>query len=324
MVLRSRIVSCGAYLPEKILTNADLEKMVDTSNEWIVQRSGIEERRIAAKNEKTSDMAIKAGLVALKNAGLEGSDIDGVIVCTSTPDNTFPSVAVSVQAALGIKGGPAFDMQAVCAGFVYGLSIADSLIRTGAVKKLLLIGADKFSSIIDWSDRTTCVLFGDGAGAVVLEASEGEGTIEDTGIISTHLHSDGMMKDCLYTDGGPSSTGVSGFIRMAGREVFRYAVSHMASVVDEVFEENDITSEQIDWLIPHQANIRIVEGTARKLDIPMDKVVVVLNKQGNTSAASIPLALDDVTRSGRLKRGDLILFEGLGGGLVWGAALARY
>ncbi len=324
MVPRTRIVSCGAWLPEQVLTNADLEKLVDTSHEWIFQRTGICERRIAGKDEKTSDMAIAAGREAIENAGLAGSDVDAVIVCTSTPDNTFPSVAVSVQAALGIKPGPAFDLQAVCAGFLYGLTVADSLVRCGHARRILLIGAEKFSSIIDWTDRRTCVLFGDGAGAVLLEASEGKGTIEDSGILSAHLYADGKHRDILYTDGGTATTGSSGHIQMDGKEVFRHAVKYMTEIVDEVLEKNSISADQIDWLIPHQANIRIIEGTAKKLKLPMERVVVTLDRQGNTSAASIPLALTDAVNGGKIKRGDLLLLEGLGGGLTWGAALVRF
>ncbi len=323
-VLRSKILSCGSYLPERVMTNADLEKIVDTSDEWIVQRSGICERRIAADHQTTSDMAIAAAREALVNAALVGDEIDMVIVCTSTPDRTFPSVAVSVQAALDIKPGPAFDLQAVCAGFVYGLSVADNFIKTGQARRILLIGAEKFSSIVDWTDRTTCVLFGDGAAAVVLEACEGSGTSQDQGILSTHLYADGRLKDILYTDGGPSTTGTAGHIKMDGKEVFRHAVTYMAEIVDEVLAANRISSGDIDWLVPHQANIRIIESTAKKLGVGMDKVVVTLDRQGNTSAASIPLALTDAVNNGRIKRGDLLLIEGLGAGVAWGAALARY
>jgi 3-oxoacyl-[acyl-carrier-protein] synthase-3 len=324
MITRTRILSCGAWLPAKIMTNADLEKLVNTSNEWIIQRTGISERRIAAEDEKTSDMAIAAAREALESADLSGEDIDAVIVCTSTPDSTFPSVAVSVQAALGIGTCPAFDLQAVCAGFVYGLSVADSMIRAGHFRRILLIGSDKFSSIIDWSDRRTCVLFGDGAGAVILEATQGEGNVEDAGILSTHLYANGRYRNLLYTDGGPATTGKAGFIQMDGPEVFRHAVRYMSDIVDEVLEKNGIQPSDIDWLLPHQANIRIIESTAKKLQIPMERVILTLAKQGNTSAASIPLALTDAVNIGKIKRGDLFLVEGLGGGLTWGAALVRY
>jgi 3-oxoacyl-[acyl-carrier-protein] synthase-3 len=311
-------------LPERAVTNFDLEKIMDTSDEWIVQRTGIRQRHIAAEGETTADMSIAAAGRALKASGLSGSDIDGVIVATSTPDTTFPSVAVKVQAALGIKNGPSFDVQAVCAGFVYALSVADSLIRTGAAKRILLVGADKMSSILNWEDRTTSVLFGDGAGAVVLEGIEGAGTIEDRGIISTHLHANGNLKDILCVNGGVSSTGTAGHIMMEGKEVFRHAVAELANVVTEVLEHNKITPDQLDWIVPHQANIRILESTAKKLGMSMDKVIVTVDRHGNTSAASIPLALAEAVESGRVKRGDLMLIEALGGGLVWGAALARF
>jgi 3-oxoacyl-[acyl-carrier-protein] synthase-3 len=325
MALRTTILSCGSYLPARVLTNADLEKMVDTSDEWIVQRSGIRERHIARDDETTADMAIEAARRALVNAGLNGADIDGVIVATSTPDTTFPSVAVKVQAALGVGQGPCFDVQAVCAGFVYALTVADSLMRTGATKRLLLIGAEKMSSIINWQDRTTCVLFGDGAGAVVLEAdTTGKGTIDDRGILSTHLHADGTLKDILYVNGGVSSTGVSGHIVMEGKEVFRHAVSAMADVVAEVLDHHGVGPDIIDWIVPHQANVRIIESTAKKLGLGMDSVVVTVDRHGNTSAASIPLALTEAVLDGRIKRGDVLLLEALGGGLVWGAALVRF
>jgi len=324
MSLRTVILSCGAYLPERAVTNFDLEKIMDTSDEWIVQRTGIRQRHIAAEGETTADMSIAAAGRALKASGLSGSDIDGVIVATSTPDTTFPSVAVKVQAALGIRNGPSFDVQAVCAGFVYALSVADSLIRTGAAQRILLVGADKMSSILNWEDRTTSVLFGDGAGAVVLEGIEGAGTIEDRGIISTHLHANGNLKDILCVNGGVSSTGTAGHIMMEGKEVFRHAVAELANVVTEVLEHNKITPDQLDWIVPHQANIRILESTAKKLGMSMDKVIVTVDRHGNTSAASIPLALAEAVESGRVKRGDLMLIEALGGGLVWGAALARF
>lgn len=318
--IRSVIQGTGSYLPEKILTNADLEKMVDTSDEWIVQRSGIQSRHIAADDETTADLAIHAARKALNASGFTADSIDGVIVATTTPDQTFPAVAVKVQAALGLPPGLAFDVQAVCTGFVYALTVADNFIKTGGAKRILVIGAEKMSSIVDWKDRTTCVLFADGAGAVILEAQETDGQ----GILSTHLYADGNLRDFLYTDGGPSSTGDSGHIIMQGREVFKYAVNHMANIVGEVLEHNKINAEQLDWLVPHQANLRIIESTAKKLDLSMDKVVVTLDHHGNTSAASIPLALDEAVQDGRIQRGNLLLFEALGGGLTWGAALARY
>lgn len=324
MTLRTVILSCGSYLPPKIVTNADMEKIVETTDEWIVQRTGIRQRHIAAKDQTTADMAIEAARKALECSGLTGSDIDGVIVATSTPDTTFPSVAVKVQAALGTKGGPTFDVQAVCAGFVYALTVADSLIRTGAAKRLILVGAEKMSSILNWEDRTTCVLFGDGAGAVVLEGVQGKGDINDCGVLSTHLHADGTLKDILYVDGGVSSTQTSGHIRMEGKEVFRHAVGAMADVVDEVLQHNVITPDKIDWIVPHQANIRIIESTAKKLGLSMDQVVVTVDHHGNTSAASIPLALTEAVEAGRVKKGQLLLLEALGAGLTWGAALVRF
>ncbi len=324
MTLRTIIRSCGSYLPARAVTNADLEKIMDTSDEWIVQRTGIRQRHIAAEGETTAHMAIEAGRQALDSSGLAAADIDGVIIATSTPDTTFPSVAVKVQQALGITKGPAFDVQAVCAGFVYALTVADSLIRTGTSRRILLVGADKMSSILNWEDRTTSVLFGDGAGAVILEASEGQGTVADRGIISTHLHADGNLKDILYVNGGVSSTGTSGHIMMEGKEVFRHAVAAMSDVVAEVLAHNRIEADQIDWVVPHQANIRILESTAKKLGLSMDQVIVTVDRHGNTSAASIPLALAEAVRSGRIRQGDLMLIEALGGGLVWGAALVRF
>jgi len=324
MTIRSVMLGTGSYLPERVMTNKELESIVDTTDEWIVQRSGIRERRVAAKDETTADMAIEAARRAVEASGLKGEDIDGVIVATSTPDTTFPSVAVKVQAALGVKQGPVFDVHAVCAGFVYALTVADSLIRTGAAKRLLLIGSEKMTSILNWEDRGTCVLFGDGAGAVVLEAREGQGTLDDSGVLSTHLHADGNLKDILYVDGGVSSTGTAGHIVMEGKEVFRHAVALMADVVNETLTHNGIGSDKIDWLVPHQANIRIIESTAKKLGMSMDQVVVTVDHHGNTSAASIPLALDEAVRDGRIHRGNMLLLEALGSGLTWGAALVRY
>lgn len=306
------------------MTNKDLESIVDTSDEWIVQRSGINARHIAGDDQNTADLAIEAARRALEASGLTGADIDGVIVATSTPDTTFPSVAVKVQAALGVRHGPVFDVQAVCSGFVYGLSVADSLIRAGAAQRLLLVGAEKMSSILNWQDRTTCVLFGDGAGAIVLEARVGEGTTADQGVLSSHLHADGSLQDILYVDGGVSSNKLAGHIVMEGKEVFRHAVTLMADVVNETLAHNKLDAADIDWLVPHQANIRIIESTAKKLGMSMDKVVATVDHHGNTSAASIPLALDEAVRDGRIHRGNMILFEALGAGLTWGAALVRY
>lgn len=321
---RAVLKSTGSYLPEKILTNADLEKMVDTTDEWIFQRSGIKERRIAADDETTADLAIKAATQALERSGVSGSDIDAVIVATTTPDQTFPAVAVKVQQALDIPPGIAFDVQAVCTGFVYALASANNFIRLGQAKNILVVGAEKMSSIVDWEDRTTCVLFADGAGAVVLSAEEGAPSLDQAGIHSSHLYADGRHKDLLYTNGGPSSTGAAGHVIMHGREVFKHAVACMADVVEEALAANNITSADVDWLVPHQANSRIIEATAKKLGLPMDKVVVTLDRHGNTSAASIPLALDEAVSDGRIKRGELLLLEAMGGGLTWGSVLMRY
>lgn len=320
MSLRSVILSTGSYLPDKNLTNKDLEKIVDTNDEWIVQRTGIKERHIAAPDQPTSDMAIHAAQRALEASGLTAADIDGVIVATTTPDQSFPSVAVRVQAALGLKAGPAFDVQAVCSGFVYALSVADAMLQTGAMKRVIVIGAEKMSSLLNWEDRTTCVLFGDGAGAIILEAQDNP----SNGILSTHLYADGKFRDLLYTDGGTSTTGTAGHIIMHGKEVFKNAVTLMAEIVQEVLDKNAITSDKIDWLVPHQANLRIITGTAEKLHMSMDKVVVTVDKHGNTSAASIPLALDTAVRDGRIQRGQTLLLEALGGGLTWAAALIKY
>lgn len=324
MTTRAVFRSTGSYLPEKILSNKELEAIVDTTDEWIVQRSGIHNRHIAADDQNTADMAIKAGAQALERSGLSPEDIDTVIVATTTPDQTFPSVAVKVQAGLGIPAGIAFDLQAVCTGFVYALSTANNFIVAGQSKRILVIGAEKMSSLLNWDDRTTCVLFGDGAGAVILEAEEGQGDLNDRGIFSSHLYANGKQSDLLYVDGGPSSTGTVGHLIMHGREVFKYAVQYMSGVVKEALEKNDVDAEQIDWLVPHQANIRILEATAQKLGMPMEKVIVTLENHGNTSAASIPLALDAAVCDGRVKKGDMLLIEGMGGGLTWGAVLARF
>lgn len=320
MSVRSVILSTGAYLPENILTNAALETMVDTSDEWIMQRSGIKQRHIAAANETTADLAIAAAKDAIKNGDIDPATIDGVIVATTTPDQTFPSVAVKVQAALGVPVGIAFDVQAVCTGFVYAIATADNFIKAGQAKRILVIGAEKMSAIVDWEDRTTCVLFADGAGAVVLEGQEGA----ESGVLSTHLYADGNLRDLLYTDGGASSTQTTGHIVMHGKEVFKHAVTFMADAVNEALKENNIQASDIDWLVPHQANIRIIEATAKKLDMPMDKVVVTVQNHGNTSAASIPLALHTAVADGRIQRGQTLLLEAMGGGLTWGSALVRF
>ncbi len=302
-----------------------MEKIVDTTDEWITQRSGIKQRHIANDDETTGTMAIHAAKNALKAANLNPSDIDGVVVATTTPDRTFPSVAVKVQGELGIPAGLAFDVQAVCTGFVYALTVADNFIKLGQCRRILVIGAEKMSALVDWKDRTTCVLFADGAGAVVLEGQEcPDNGLESRGIHSTHLYANGAQREMLQTSGGVSTTGENGFIQMQGREVFKYAVTYMADVVQETLDHNNITPDQIDWLVPHQANIRIISATAEKLGMSMDKVVVTVDHHGNTSAASIPLALDEAVRDGRIKENDMLLIEAMGGGLTWGAALVRF
>ena len=323
-MIRSVVQGCGAYLPERVVTNADLAKQMDTSDEWIQQRTGIRQRHIAADGEFTSHLAIKASERALAHAGLKASDLDLIVLATATPDETFPATATRVQAELGMIRGAAFDVQAVCAGFVYGLSVADSLIKNGLASTALVIGAETFSRILDWNDRGTCVLFGDGAGAVVLRAEEGKGTTADRGVLANALHSDGRQHDILYVDGGPSSTRTTGFLRMEGREVFKHAVNNLAGVVREVLGDARLTIDQVDWLVPHQANKRIIDGTGRKLGLPPERVVVTVDRHANTSAASIPLALDTAVKDGRIKRNDLLLLEGIGGGLAWGASLVRW
>ncbi len=315
--LRSVVVGCGHALPEHRMTNAELSRKVDTSDEWIVERTGIRERRIAAEGETTSVLATRAARAALDDAGMTAEGIDLVIVATATPDFTFPATATQVQAALGITRGAAFDLQAVCSGFVYALTTADKFLASGSHKRALVIGAETFSRILDWEDRTTCVLFGDGAGAVVLEAQPGQGTIADLGVLSTHLRADGRHVDKLYVDGGPSSTGTTGHLRMEGREVFRYAVTFLAEVIEDAFKATGLTAADIDWFVPHQANRRIIEATARKLDIDPARVVMTVGEHGNTSAASIPLALSAAWADGRIKRGQLVLIEAMGGGFTW-------
>ncbi|HEY5280563.1 MAG TPA: beta-ketoacyl-ACP synthase III [Pseudolabrys sp.] len=323
-VMRSVVLGCGSYLPSRILSNDELARTVDTTDEWIVQRTGIRERHVAAPGEVTSDLAINAAKAALANAHVEASSIDLIVLGTSTPDQTFPATAVSVQAALGITRGAAFDLQAVCSGFIYALSIADSLLRSGAHKRALVIGAETFSRILDWNDRTTCVLFGDGAGAVVLEAQEQPGTSADRGILTTHLRSDGRHKAKLYVDGGVSSTQTVGHLRMEGREVFKHAVAMITDVIEDAFEATGTTASDIDWFVPHQANKRIIDGSAHKLGIAPEKVVITVDRHGNTSAASIPLALADAVADRRIKRGNLILLEAMGGGFTWGSAMLRW
>jgi 3-oxoacyl-[acyl-carrier-protein] synthase-3 len=323
-MLRSVVLGCGSYLPSRVLTNAELATTVDTSDEWIVQRTGIHERRIAACGELTSDLGLAAAKAALAHAKLEPAAIDLIVVATSTPDQTFPATAVSVQAGLGMTGGAAFDVQAVCSGFIYGLATADGFLRSGAFTRALVIGAETFSRILDWKDRGTCVLFGDGAGAVVLEAQEQPGTREDRGILTTHLRSDGRHKSKLYVDGGPSSTQTVGHLRMEGREVFRHAVGMITDVVVEAFNDTGYSAADIDWFIPHQANKRIIDASAHKLGIAPEKIVLTLDRHGNTSAASIPLALCDAVTDRRIKRGDLLLLEAMGGGFTWAASLVRW
>jgi len=324
-MIRSKIISCGSYLPDNIMTNADLAKIVDTNDEWIEQRTGIKSRHIAAEDQPTSDLATRAAKAALKKMGLTGADIDAVIVATTTPDHTFPATAVIVQDNLGMGDkGFAFDVQAVCSGFIYALAIADNFIKAGQIKRALVIGAEKLSNIVDWEDRATCVLFGDGAGAVILEADDcAEGTVSDTGILSTHLHSEGGKRHLLYADGGVGTTKTVGHLRMNGKEVFKNAVTRMSEVVVETLEAANLKSSDIDWLVPHQANKRIIDSTAEKLNLPSEKVVLTVSKHGNTSAASIPLALTEAVEDGRIQKGDLILMETMGGGLTWGASLVR-
>jgi 3-oxoacyl-[acyl-carrier-protein] synthase-3 len=324
VTLRSVVLGCGCYLPSRVVTNADLAKQVDTSDEWIVQRTGIHERRVAAAGELTSDLALHAAQAALAHAKVDASTIDLIVLATSTPDQTFPASAVSVQAGLGITHGAAFDLQAVCSGFVYGLATVDAMLRTGNHKRALLIGAETFSRILDWNDRTTCVLFGDGAGAIILEGQEQAGTRDDRGVLTTHLRSDGRYKSKLFVDGGPSSTQTVGHVRMEGREVFKHAVAMVTDVVEDAFRATGYGPEDIDWFVPHQANKRIIDGSAHKLGIDPAKVVITVDRHGNTSAASIPLALCDAIADRRIKRGDLVLLEAMGGGFTWGAALVRW
>jgi 3-oxoacyl-[acyl-carrier-protein] synthase-3 len=322
--LRSVILGCGSYLPARILSNDELARSVETTDDWIVQRTGIRERHIAAPGELTSDLALHAARAALANAHVEADTIDLIVLATSTPDQTFPATAVTVQAGLGITRGAAFDLQAVCSGFVFALSVADGLLRCGAHKRALVIGAETFSRILDWSDRTTCVLFGDGAGAMVLEAQPQAGTVADRGILTTHLRSDGRHKAKLYVDGGPSSTQTVGHLRMEGREVFKHAVAMITDVIYDAFKATGTSAADIDWFVPHQANKRIIDGSAHKLGIAPEKVVITVDRHGNTSAASIPLALTDALADRRIKRGNLILLEAMGGGFTWGSALLRW
>ena len=321
---RSVVVGCGSYLPSKIVTNEDLARQVATSDAWIRERTGIRQRHIAADDEKTSDLALNAARAALAKADMRVSDIDLIVLATTTPDSTFPATAARVQAGLGMTHGAAFDVQAVCAGFVYALGIADNFLKLGQARAALVIGAETFSRLLDWKDRSTSVLFGDGAGAVVLRAENARNGPHERGIMSTHLHSDGRFYDLLYVDGGPSTTGTTGHVRMSGPEVFRHAVVKLAEVVDEALGANGLTAADIDWLVPHQANKRIIDGTAKKLGLPESKIILTVAEHANTSAASIPLALAAGCADGRIKPGQLVLVEAIGGGLSWGSSIIRW
>ena len=323
-MIRSKATGCGSYLPDRVVTNKELESRIATSDDWIKQRTGITQRHIAAEGELTSDMGERAAKAALDMAGLAADEIDLIVCATSTPDETFPATATRIQANLGCGRGVAFDVQAVCSGFVYALSVADNFIRVGQSKKALVIGSETFSRILDWQDRGTCVLFGDGAGALVLEAAEGNGDAGDQGVISTHLYADGRHHDALYVDGGPSSTKTTGMLRMEGREVFRHAVVLMAEAIDNALEANGLSAADVDWLVPHQANLRIITAMGKRLNLPEERVVVTVDRHANTSAASIPLALSEAVQDGRIKQGDLILMEAMGGGFTWGSALLRW
>lgn len=323
-MIRSVVTGTGSSLPRRIMTNRDFDGVVETSDEWIVQRTGIRQRHIAEEGETSASLGEAAARKAIEAAGLAATDIDLIICATSTPDNTFPATAVNIQHRLGITGGFAFDIQAVCTGFVYAVTTADQFIRSGLAKRSLVVGAETFSRILDWSDRTTCVLFGDGAGAVVLEARPGEGTNADQGVIAASLRSDGSHKDKLFVDGGPSSTQTVGHLRMEGREVFKHAVGMITDVIENALASAGMQIGELDWFVPHQANRRIIEASAKKLGIPMEKVVITVDRHGNTSAASVPLALDEAVRDGRIKRGDLVMLEAMGGGFTWGAVLLRW
>ncbi|MFC0282984.1 beta-ketoacyl-ACP synthase III [Camelimonas abortus] len=322
--LRSVVRGCGAYLPPRVVTNDELAGLVDTSDEWIVQRTGIRQRRIAADDETTSVLGVRAAQAALADAGLEPGDIDLVICATSTPDHTFPATATQIQAGLGITHGAAFDLQAVCSGFVFAVATADKFLISGSHRRALVVGAETFSRLLDWEDRTTCVLFGDGAGAIVLEAREQPGAVTDRGVLTTHIRSDGRHRHKLYVDGGPGSTRTVGHLRMEGREVFRHAVGMITDVIEDAFNATGITAGDLDWFVPHQANRRIITASADKLGIAREKVVVTVDQHGNTSAASIPLALAAARADGRIKEGDLVMIEAMGGGFTWGSALIRW
>lgn len=322
-VRRSVVAGSGAYLPARVVTNDELARRVDTSDEWIVARTGIRQRHVAAEGELTSHLATAAAERALANAGVAAEDVDLIVLATSTPDQTFPATAARVQHALGMTRGAAFDVQAVCTGFIYALAVADNFLRCGQAETVVVVGAETFSRLLDWADRTTCVLFGDGAGAVVLRSEEGKGSSADRGILSHRLRSDGRHHDLLYANGGPSSTGTAGVVRMDGRKVFRHAVEKLSGVVEDCFDGTGLSVGDLDWLVPHQANLRILDGTARKLGLPPDKVIVTVDRHANTSAASVPLALDEGRAAGRVRPGQLVLMEAMGGGFTWGACLLR-
>jgi 3-oxoacyl-[acyl-carrier-protein] synthase-3 len=324
MIVRSQVVGCGAYLPQQVVTNAELACRLETSDEWITQRTGIRQRHIAAAGETTSDLATAAAKAALAHAGIGADSVDLIVLATSTPDHTFPATATQVQARLGMSRGAAFDVQAVCSGFVYALAVADNFIKVGQARTALVIGAETFSRILDWNDRGTCVLFGDGAGAVVLQAGEGNGNAADRGVLTTHLYSDGQYYKLLYVDGGPSATQSTGHLRMEGREVFRHAVVKMGEAVDAAIGAMGISSRDLDWLVPHQANRRIIDSMGQRLHLAAEKVIVTVDRHANTSAASIPLALDDAVRDGRIRPGHMVLLEAMGGGFTWGSALVRW
>ena len=323
-MIRSHVMGCGSFLPRTVLSNAELAKRVDTSDEWIRERTGIQQRHIVAKGELTSDLALQAARNALHDAKIDAHDLDLIIVATTTPDQTFPATATRLQARLGMKRGAAFDVQAVCSGFIYGMAVADNFIKAGQAKTVLLVGAESMSRLLDWKDRTTCVLFGDGAGAVVLQAHRGHGNHSDRGVLNTKLYSDGRLHDLLYVDGGPSSTQTTGHLRMQGKEVFRHAVTNISAAITASVEEAGFKISDIDWFVPHQANQRILDGTARKLGIPASKVVSTVAQHGNTSAASVPLALAAAVQDGRIHKGQLVLLEAMGGGFTWGASLIRW
>jgi 3-oxoacyl-[acyl-carrier-protein] synthase-3 len=323
-VRRALITGCGAYLPERVIDNAEMAALVDTTDEWIVARTGIRQRHIAAEGEFTSHLALKAASAALAAAGRNAADIDAIVLATATPNETFPATATVVQSELGMDRGFALDVQAVCSGFIYALAVADNFITAGQAERVLVIGAETFSRILDWSDRTTCVLFGDGAGAVLLEVHEGTGNPSDRGILASQLHSDGRHHDLLYVDGGPSSTQTTGQLRMLGKEVFRHAVTNLSSVVGETLAKAGLETSDIDWVVPHQANKRIIDGTARKLKLASEKVVVTVDRHANTSAASVPLALTEAVGDGRISAGDVVLMEAMGGGFAWGGCVARW